>query len=527
MSGHSATALRAFSADHWRDLLHLPRHFTPAALPLSSSHVHWDPLGARHVVLQKLAALEGTATGGAGRFWSCRWADRSRTPADNDEIRFLRHHDALTGLLNRSGLADGMPVAQGSARAQGHRAVLVVVDLLGLSSVNRRHGSQGGDSLLRGLARQLSDLCGRHGLAARTGPTRFAAWLPLGPADEAAPVAQRVQQELAGAAGTEGLGVMWQLVCGCAVFPDDAIDLDTLLSSAELAVEGARASRRVTPLRLHSGEVELVREQDGLREDLQHALDRAEFELYYQPRVRAEDGRIIGVEALLRWHHPELGLVSPARFIPLAEESGQIARIGSWVLREACYQAHRWGAAGPLSVAVNLSPAQLAQPGLIDDVFGALRDSGLPAERLELEITEGMLLEGGEQVECSLRAIRALGVDLALDDFGTGYSSLAYLQRLPLTYLKIDRAFIASLDKDPRQAIVAEAIIDIGRRLDLTLIAEGVENLAQLQWLLARGCRQIQGYLFSPPLSVPDLDRVLFTTRQLSQSAETDNSLQI
>ncbi|OIQ66548.1 phytochrome-like protein cph2 [mine drainage metagenome] len=254
-----------------------------------------------------------------------------------------------------------------------------------------------------------------------------------------------------------------------------------------------------------------VTERLELANDLRRAVERDEFRVYYQPRVDVTDGRIIGAEALIRWQHPEKGLVAPDNFIPIAEETGLIVPIGQWILHEACRQNRAWQDAGlpPISVSVNLSPIQFRQPGLIDAVTNALAQSGLAASYLELELTESFFMQDAERINVAITALKSLGVALAIDDFGTGYSSLSYLKRFPVNHLKIDKSFVQEIDINPDDAAIVRAIITLGHELGLKVVAEGVETQANYEFLQQHHCDEIQGYYFSRPVPAPNMEILL------------------
>jgi EAL domain-containing protein (putative c-di-GMP-specific phosphodiesterase class I) len=303
---------------------------------------------------------------------------------------------------------------------------------------------------------------------------------------------------------------------GIAMLPPEAADVTPvaapeLLQMAQLAMSSARADGP-GGLRFHTADMaRAIRERVELEAQLRHAIERGELVLQYQPRIRTLGGAMAGVEALVRWRHPTLGLVAPARFIPLAEETGLIEELDLWVLREACRRAAAWHARGlaPGRVSVNLSAHQFQQAGLAQRVRTALEDSGLQPSALELEITESTVMRDTEEAAGVLRSLKALGVALSIDDFGTGYSSLSYLKRFPIDVLKIDRSFVKDVAEDANGAAIARAIIALAHGLNLEAVAEGVETAAQLAFLQANGCDEIQGYYFSPPVWPEELERMM------------------
>jgi EAL domain-containing protein (putative c-di-GMP-specific phosphodiesterase class I) len=297
---------------------------------------------------------------------------------------------------------------------------------------------------------------------------------------------------------------------GISVYPDDGTEFDTLLKNSDTALYQAKDSGRDT-YRFFSAKMNIdAQEQLQLQGQLRHAVKNQEFVLHYQPQIDIISGHIIGAEALVRWQHPEQGLIPPGKFIPLAERSGLIVPMGEWVLNEACRQAQRWRDNGlPLLMAVNLSSLQFKRGNLIETVVNALEKSGLPAELLELELTESILMQDVDVAIKLLHSLKEMGVKLSIDDFGTGYSSLSYLKRLAVNKLKIDQSFVRDLTEDANSAAIVRAIIQLGQTLQLTVIAEGVETDAQLAFLRNYGCDEVQGYLFSRPIPAADFVALL------------------
>ena len=323
-------------------------------------------------------------------------------------------------------------------------------------------------------------------------------------------IARRLQQQLSQPIEIEHHQVTLPTSMGVALHPDDGERVDTLVESARRAMQAARDEGRGT-VRFARNELNrVIFERLTLEAHLREALERDQLLVHYQPRISIATGHVLGVEALVRWKHPELGMISPGHFIPIAEESGLILPIGEWVLRQACAQSVRWRAAGvaPIHMAVNLSPAQFREPDLVGIVRGALLDAGLAAEDLELELTESMLLGKGDGTVRTLESLKALGVSLAIDDFGTGYSSLNYIKRFPIDTLKIDQSFIRDMLTSEQDSTLTTSIILMGKGLNLSVVAEGVETKSQLGLLRVLGCDQAQGFLFSrpvPPDEIPEL----------------------
>ena len=516
LAGQTLATLAALDSAQWLALLQPERPAGSQATlcegqterPVQQADGSW------RLVAQRVALVRDAA--GAPRLWVCNWIDRSQQRDAASEIERLRLYDPLTGLLNRHGLRARAAALFGQVHAEGGHCLLLSLDLGNLNEINQHQGMAAGDLALVALATSLAAAGGSDGVAARLGSSRFALLLRVPPGDD--PLAHADLVAAAWQADTGGT-LAPRVASGLALFPNDAPDFDNLLLCSELALAGGRKRGDGVLYRYTLADLDRSRTRFRLLDALQGALQRGEFELHYQPQVRPQDGRVLGVEALLRWRHPVWGMVSPAQFIPLAEESGLIHALGRWVLETACLQARRWSAGGPLTVAVNFSPLQITAPDILAQVEHALQASGLPGAQLEIEITEGLLLDGGSHVEAVMGGLKALGVQLVLDDFGTGYASLGYLQRLPLDVLKIDRSFVQGVVDQPRQRAITEAVIAVGRALGLRLVAEGVETLPQLQWLQARGCELAQGYLYSRPLPAATLDSLLFARRTLLPAA--------
>ena len=357
-----------------------------------------------------------------------------------------------------------------------------------------------GDALLRRVAERLVKAARRDDLVARLGGDEFAiVQVGAGQPEAAEALAGRLVDLVGRAYVVDGHMLNIGCSVGVALAPEDGDDPDTLLKNADLALYRAKADGRGV-FRFFKPDMDAkMQARRSLELDLRRALALKEFDLAYQPQVSAHDGRVTGFEALLRWRHPERGQISPADFIPLAEEIGLINPIGEWVLRSACAEAARWPS--DVSLAVNLSPVQFRGAKLASVVTNALAQSGLPAERLELEITEGALLDNTDTVLNMLNTLRSLGVRISMDDFGTGYSSLSYLQKFPFTKIKIDQSFVRSMDESPDCSAIVRAVIALGRSLGMKTTAEGVETEAQRDRIRAEGCTEIQGYLTGRPMT--------------------------
>ncbi|MCX7630833.1 MAG: EAL domain-containing protein, partial [Geminicoccaceae bacterium] len=427
-------------------------------------------------------------------------------------MRRLALHDYLTGLPNRV-LFDERLAAAVAAAARGRGALaLHCIDLNDFKGINDTLGHAAGDALLREAARRLQSLVRSGDLVARLGGDEFAilqhdAATPAA----AAELASRVIAALARPFKIDRQEVFSSASIGIALATGGDLEPGDLLRRADIALFAAKAAGRGS-FRFFSPELNArLSERKRIEARLRIALESRSFELAFQPQVALRTGALVGVEALLRWRDPELGLVPPDKFIPVAEDSSQILALGELVLSEACARAARWRRAGlPLGrIAVNLSPAQFAYQDLVDTVARVLRETGLPASALELEITESTLMRDRHGAITTLEALHALGVSVALDDFGTGYSSLSYLKRFPLDKIKIDRSFVSDLPDDPDDVAIARTIITLGKTLGLTVLAEGVETPAQRDFLLREGCDEAQGYLFARPLTAEQLETML------------------
>jgi diguanylate cyclase (GGDEF)-like protein/PAS domain S-box-containing protein len=422
-------------------------------------------------------------------------------------IQYLATHDELTGLPNRALFTEMLARAIEAAQSNGGQCALIFVDLDRFKIVNDSLGHDAGDGLLKEVARRMVQAVGSAAVTARFGGDEFVVLL------------EDVPDRAAAAAAASGiLATLLEPVrvmdydcrvtasIGIAMFPQDGREISTLMKHADMAMYLAKDEGKNNFQFYSSIIAPMSVERIVLETHLTNALHRGEFSLQYQAKIAIATGRICGVEALLRWHNPQLGNVPPGAFIPVAEDNGLIVPIGRWVLKTACRQCSAWRRLGlpALGMAVNLSPRQFKDPGLARDVTEALQDSGIDPALLELEITEGMIMNGIEQAAQAATAIKALGVRLAIDDFGTGYSSLSQLRRFPIDTLKIDRSFIQELPQNSGDMAITEAIISLGKALGVNVIAEGVETPEQEAFLRSRGCDEIQGFLYSQPCP-PDL----------------------
>ncbi len=421
----------------------------------------------------------------------------------DERLAYLAHYDAVTSLPNRALFRDRLTRALARADRNERSVALMFLDLDRFKAINDTLGHDAGDVLLKSVAERLVSGLRRVDTVARLGGDEFAVILEgIRRPEEAATVAQKLLTAMARPFTLDGQEVFVGLSVGIAMYREGGEDAKTLIRNADAAMYRAKEQGR-NNFQFYKPEFNIqVLERLALESSLRRALEREAFLLYYQPQVDLASGRIIGMEALLRWQHPERGLMSPAEFIPVAEETGLIVPIGEWVLRQACTQNRAWQAAGlpPVRVAVNLSARQFRQRALAGTIARILNETGLDPQYLELELTESLLMENTQASSSILAELKAMGLQIAIDDFGTGYSSLSYLKRFPIDTLKIDQSFVAEITTDPDNAAIVIAIIALAHSLRLKVIAEGVETEDQLAFLRAQRCHMSQGYLFCRPL---------------------------
>ncbi|WP_311224248.1 MULTISPECIES: EAL domain-containing protein [unclassified Acidovorax] len=437
--------------------------------------------------------------------------DRKRS---EDRIQFLAHHDVLTELPNRSLCVQRLQAALAQASATGERVAVLFIDLDRFKAINDTLGHHIGDGLLRSVAVRLTQAMRQCDTVSRLGGDEFVIVMPgvEGPAQVLQVVEQRLIPAIRQSHPVQGHELNVSCSVGIAVYPEDGTDIDELMRRADAAMYEAKTTGR-DMARLYSLETDQrVQARQAMEQQLRRALERDELELHYQPRVDTRSGRLTGLEALLRWNHPVLGQVLPGEFIPIAEESGLIRPIGAWVMEQACEQWARWQQPGDattalagLPVSVNLSAAQLADAQLVPDLRQLLARCAMPAQWLELELTESQLMENASAAQQQLAALKALGVQLSIDDFGTGYSSLAYLKRFDIDKLKVDKSFIRDMLTSPADMAITRAVIALGHTLGLKVVAEGVEDWATVQVLGALDCDELQGFHFSRALPVAAL----------------------
>ena len=445
-------------------------------------------------------------------------SDVSERKRHEAEMEHLARHDALTGLPNRILFNERVNHALSGARRFGLRLAILFVDLDGFKFINDSLGHSQGDALLRQMADRLRSTLRKDDTVARLGGDEFVLLLPnIGNDEVVQSVADKVLQVLSQPLAPDGHRLQVTGSIGVAVFPDDGDNAETLLKHADIAMYRAKERGRNAVQRFTRELSVQALERVRLEAAIRRAIEAEEFRLHYQPQVDLVSGRVCGVEAVLRWTDPELGTVSPARFIPLAEETGLIVPLGAWVLRTACRQAKLWNdlGLGPLPVSVNVSARQFLRQDLCQLIRIELDSSGLPASLLELELTESALMNNSESVSAALDCIHKLGVSIALDDFGTGYSSLGYLQRFPIDALKVDQSFVSNLPDSRDAASITHAIVAMARSLDMRTVAEGVETQQQLEFLCAAGCNSVQGHLFSRALPAGELEELLRSKKGL------------
>lgn len=432
-------------------------------------------------------------------------------------IAHLAHHDPLTGLANRVLFRTRLTEGLQRLESADERLAVLYLDLDGFKDVNDAFGHPIGDRLLVAVAERLRQALAPGDMVARVGGDEFAIVQFGAGAQEADRLADRVVAALSVGYEIDGHAVAVGASVGISIAPIDSADADILLKNADIALYRAKADGRGLHRFFEPEMAASILVRRALEADLRHALVAGEFQIYYQPLVDIATYRIVASEALLRWFHPERGLVSPNEFIPLAEETGLIVPIGEWVLREACREAASWPE--PIGVCVNLSPAQFRSRSLAQSVLSALATSGLAPQRLEIEITESVLLAENHANLALLHQLRGLGVCISMDDFGTGYSSLSYLRSFPFDKIKIDRSFVKELPENQECGAIVRAVAGIGQCLGVATVAEGVETPEQLERLREEGCTQMQGFLFSRPAPAAELRRMLVNGGELSAVA--------
>jgi diguanylate cyclase len=437
------------------------------------------------------------------------------------QLRHLATHDALTGLPNRVLLDDRMTQAMARADRDGRSFAVMVCDLDRFKLVNDSLGHAAGDELLQEVARRLSGLIRTTDTVARIGGDEFVMLVTsIHHSDDARGLASRAVEVLQAPVRIAEVDVHTSPSIGIAFYPQDGNSIEALMAHADAAMYCAKQRGRGSVQCFEGAMGAGIDNRIQLESDLHQAIALKQFELYYQPKVHTNSGVVRSAEALIRWVHPQRGVITPDAFIPLAEDCGLIGAIGEWVVKEACRQARAWCTAGlaPMRVSVNLSPSQFRGSGLIHSIRRALDDAGLEPQYLEVELTESAVMSDPEESIAILEQLSAMGVLVSVDDFGTGYSSMSYLRRLPIDKLKIDRVFINEIVSRPEDASIVRAIVSLAHSLRLKVVAEGVETAAQLDFLKAVGCDEYQGFHFSRALPSREFERVV---REKAVQAET------
>jgi len=441
-----------------------------------------------------------------------------------EQILHLAYHDTLTGLLNRNSFKEHLNQALALAKRHGRYVAVILFDLDRFKRINDTFGHSTGDQLLQGVADRLltctrktdvsarSQADGSKTLVGRLGGDEFLTLLPeIASVQDAGKVARRILEAISQPFLVAGREIFITPSIGISVYPHDGADTDTLLKNADAAMYYAKDQGK-NNIQYYNRSINLAAsERLALENDLRKGMERGDFVVYYQPQVDLRTGEIAGCEALVRWLHPEMGLISPQQFIPLAEETGLIVPLGKWVLFEACRQAKEWNSNAPstLRVSVNFSSYQFKQKDLIEVIAEALETSRLEPSRLELEITESAIMQNTDRAILMLEELREMQIRIAIDDFGTGYSSLSYLKRFPLNVLKIDQSFIKDITVNSQDASITTAIIALAQSLGLEVIAEGVETREHMLLLKEKGCDLMQGYFFSRPVPADDFSKML------------------
>ena len=521
----AAPAVQALASAYMLDLLRYSS-WTLGNVLLAVGFWHWLPLvvaikEAKEELKQANELLESQVVQRTAELKSANdklHHDLEERKRVEQSIRHMAHHDALTGLPNRALFRDRLTHAMAQADRYHQKLAVMFLDLDRFKAINDTLGHNVGDQLLKIAAERLRSCVRDCDTVARLGGDEFTVVVEDIIEDhDAAAVAQKILDTLSQPFNLYGHEVFISVSVGVTLYPSDDENADNLLRNADSAMYRAKEYGR-NNFQFYVADMNVkARERLMLESSLRRALDRNEFMLYYQPRVDLLSGRVIGAEALLRWRHPEMGLVPPSEFIPILDETGMIIPVGDWALREACRQNREWQDRGlpPIRVAVNLSVRQFIQRDLADTIIRALDAVGLSAEYLELEITEDLFLEHNETNIITLSRLKNMGIHISIDDFGTGYSSLSYLKRLPIDTLKIDQSFVRDIGTDPDNKAIASAIIAMASSLRLNVLAEGVETDEQLAFLRAQGCNEIQGFSFSHPLPAEEFEQLLRDGRQM------------
>lgn len=451
------------------------------------------------------------------------FADITEHKQTEEHMRHLAHYDALTNLPNRTLFNDRLGQALINAQRDNGKAAVMFLDLDRFKNINDTLGHGIGDLLLQEVAVRLTGCVRQGDTVSRLGGDEFVVLLPeLNDEKDARLVAQKLLNAAVFPMVLEGRELHISASIGISYYPMDGANAETLMKNADVAMYRAKEEGRNNFQFYHASMNARSFERLAMETSMRYALNRGEFDLYYQPRFSLPEGKIVGAEALIRWNHPDLGLVSPGLFIPLAEETGLILPIGEWVLKQVAAQGKAWQQAGfpPLLLAVNVSARQFRRVDFAGEVLQILRNSGFDPHHLELELTESTLMTHVEENIETLKKLNALGIRIAIDDFGTGYSSLSYLKRLPVDILKIDRSFVSEVPDNRDGAAIVEAIIAMAHSMGLHIIAEGVETAEQLEFLQMRKCSEIQGYYFSHPLPAEQFEQLLLEMQAMDDKLQ-------
>ncbi|MDC7815696.1 putative bifunctional diguanylate cyclase/phosphodiesterase [Pseudomonas sp. BLCC-B112] len=441
------------------------------------------------------------------------------------KVSHLLHYDTLTGLPSSALLGDRLGQAMARARRYGQQLAVMFLGLDRFKRINNALGYPAGDELLKKIAHNLQHGMRESDSVFRYGSDEFVVLLhDQEPPPQVRSVAEKLLATVSQPHDVAGHDLRVTASLGISLYPEDGQDALSLIKKAEMAMRNSKEQAPGGYGFFTEDMTHRARERQHLESGIRQALERQELSLHYQPKIHLASGQVVGAEALIRWFSPQQGWISPAQFIPVAEDSGLINRISQWVVGEATRQSRAWQQAGlaPIRLSVNLSASDFRQPQLLQQLQRALLDSALDPTLLELEITEGVLMQNVEATLATLQAIKALGVRLAVDDFGTGYSSLSYLRKFPVDVLKIDQSFIHGLSHEPKDAALVSAIIQLGRSLNLSIIAEGVETQEQLAFLKQQGCEEGQGYYFSKALPADSFARLLRAQASQKQVADHD-----
>ena len=458
----------------------------------------------------------------------CFISDLTQSKQSLEHLNHLAYHDAVTGLPNQVLFKDRLKQAIALSRRNERMQGILLLNLDRFKTINDSLGYTAGDRVLKSVAERLTSCVRESDTVARFGADEFAILLAqITRPQDAANSARALKEVLDQPFIFDDQELFVSTSIGISLYPYDGQDTPSLLKTAAMALNKAKEQGGNNYQFYTSGRTTNALKQLVLESNMRPALERGEFHVAYQPQVEIKDFRLVGMEALARWHHPLLGLLQPSEFIPIAEDSGLIIAIGDWLMRVACHQTRAWQNQGltPMRLAVNLSARQFQQQAFIPSLLEILKETKLEPTWLEVELTEGSIMKEPEEAIEKLRELRMMGIKVAIDDFGTGYSSLSYLKRFPIDTLKIDKSFVKDVCTDPDDAAIVRAIVTLGHALDLQVVAEGVETQEQLDYLIMLGCDVLQGYLLSKPLTNSDFEELLIAqSRVLVESASSNRT---